>query len=318
MCSPEEPLSLIKTSRRQCSSLAQLHSQQDETLMESWDSLNKFNQCQRGRISNMGFEGDIFDEFLQRQGRGPPTLSVNSVTAPRSPLSSLSTQGALCEGPDDDPSMERDDDFEIPVLPQGQRLVINILSTWGDRHYVGLNGLEVFSSSGEPIQPVHIHADPPDINILPAYGKDPRVVTNLIDGVNRTQDDMHLWLAPFTPGRSHTIFLDFGALYQVAMIRVWNYNKSRIHSFRGVKEVEMLLDGRCIFRGEIAKAAGTLSGGSPTYQPLKCLCSVWVFLLVSLVLPLLSLQGWTNLATPSCLPRTTRSWRPCLVTMKHS
>lgn len=264
VCSPEEPLSLVSASRRQSSSRAQLHSQQDDTLMESWDSLVKFNQCQRGRISNMGFEGDIFDEFLQRQGRGPPTIPLNSSVAPRSPLSSLAAQGALCEGPDDDLTMEREDEFEIPVLPQGQRLVINILSTWGDRHYVGLNGLEVFSSSGEPLRPAHIRADPPDINILPAYGKDPRVVTNLIDGVNLTQDDMHLWLAPFTPGRSHTIFLDFGAPYQVAMIRVWNYNKSRIHSFRGVKEVEMLLDGRCIFRGEIAKASGTLSGGTST------------------------------------------------------
>ncbi|XP_074475318.1 katanin-interacting protein isoform X1 [Sebastes fasciatus] len=256
----EEPMSLVNASRRQCTSLAQLHSQQDNTLMESWDSLTKFNQCQRGRISNMGFEGDIFDEFLQRQGRGPPTVPVNPSTAPRSPHSSFAAQGPQCEGPDEDPSMEREDEFEIPVLPQGQRLVIDILSTWGDRHYVGLNGLEVFSSSGEPLRPAQIQADPPDINILPVYGKDPRVVTNLIDGVNRTQDDMHLWLAPFTPGRSHTIFLDFGAPCHVAMIRVWNYNKSRIHSFRGVKEVEMQLDGRCIFRGEIAKASGTLSG----------------------------------------------------------
>ncbi|XP_028989867.1 katanin-interacting protein isoform X2 [Betta splendens] len=254
----EEPVSSVNNGRRQSSPRAQLHGQQDDPLMESWDSLTKFNQCQRGRISNMSYEGDILDEFLQRQGRGPPAVPLGSS---RSPLSSLSAQGALCEGPDDDPSMEREDEFEIPVLPQGQRLVIHILSTWGDRHYVGLNGLEVFSSSGEPLRPAQIHADPPDINILPAYGKDPRVVTNLIDGVNRTQDDMHLWLAPFTPGCSHTIYLDFGALYQVAMIRVWNYNKSRIHSFRGVKEVEMLLDGRCIFRGEIAKASGTLSGG---------------------------------------------------------
>ncbi|XP_029954143.1 protein KIAA0556 isoform X2 [Salarias fasciatus] len=259
--STEEPVSLVSFGRRQCSARAQLHSQQDDTLMESWDSLTKFNQCQRGRISNMGFEGDVFDEFLQRQGRGAPAVQVNPSSAPRSPLSSLTAQAALWEAADDDPSLEREDEFEIPVLPQGQRLVISILSTWGDRHYVGLNGLEVFSSSGEPLRPAHIRADPPDINILPAYGKDPRVVTNLIDGVNRTQDDMHLWLAPFTPGRSHTIFLDFGAPHQVAMIRVWNYNKSRIHSFRGVKEVEMLLDEKCIFRGEIAKASGTLTGG---------------------------------------------------------
>ncbi|XP_055006031.1 katanin-interacting protein isoform X1 [Boleophthalmus pectinirostris] len=249
LSSTDDPLSNVNTSRTQSA-----HSQQDDSLMESWDSLIKFNQHQRGRISNMGFEGDIFDEFLQRQGRGPPTVQTNPSTAPRSPLSSSFVL------PDEDPSMEREEEFEIPVLPKGQRLVINILSTWGDRHYVGLNGLEVFSSSGEPLKPIHISADPPDINILPAYGKDPRVVTNLIDGVNRTQDDMHLWLAPFTPGRNHTVFLDFGAPFHVAMIRVWNYNKSRIHSFRGVKEVEMLLDGICIFRGEIAKASGTLSG----------------------------------------------------------
>lgn len=258
----EEPLPLLTASRRQCAPLSQLHSRQDETLMESWDSLTKFNQCQRGRISNMGFEGDIFDEFLQRQARGPPVALLGSASASLSPLLPVSTPGAVSDGADDDdPSGEPEDDFEIPVLPQGQRLVLNILSTWGDRHYVGLNGLEVFSSSGEPVKPAHIRADPPDINVLPAYGKDPRVVANLIDGINRTQDDMHLWLAPFTPGCSHTVFLDFGAPHQVAMIRVWNYNKSRIHSFRGVKEVEMVLDGRCIFRGEIAKAAGTLSGG---------------------------------------------------------
>ncbi|KAF7652608.1 hypothetical protein LDENG_00094480 [Lucifuga dentata] len=257
----EEPVSFVTTSRRQCAPRAQLHSQQDDTLMESWDSLTKFNQCQRGRISNMGFESDILDEFLQRHGRGPATVPVNRSAVSRSPASFLTPQGMSCDEPEDDVSAEREEEFEIPVLPQGQRLVINILSTWGDRHYVGLNGLEVFSSSGEPLWPTYIHADPPDINILPAYGKDPRVVTNLIDGVNHTQDDMHLWLAPFTPGRSHTVFLDFGKPCQVAMIRVWNYNKSRIHSFRGVKEMEILLDRRCIFRGEIAKASGTLSGG---------------------------------------------------------
>ncbi|XP_078793926.1 katanin-interacting protein isoform X4 [Oryzias latipes] len=256
----EDPMSLVNPDRRQSSSRAQLHSHQDDTLRESWDSLIKFNQCQRGRISNMSFEGDILDEFLQYKRLDTPTVQNNLSTAPRSPLTSLTSQGLTSEVSEDDPSVEREDEFEIPVLPQGQKLVINILSTWGDRHYVGLNGIEVFSSSGKPLRPVHIHANPPDINILPAYGKDPRVVTNLIDGVNRTQDDMHLWLAPFTPGRNHSIFMDFGGVCQIAMIRIWNYNKSRIHSFRGVREVEMLLDGRCIFREEIAKASGTLCG----------------------------------------------------------
>ncbi|CAB1337902.1 unnamed protein product, partial [Coregonus sp. 'balchen'] len=272
----EEPSSVSDSSnkRQRHTRQATLHSQQDQddTLMESWDSLTKFNQCQRGRISNMGFEGDIFDEFLQRSSRAATITTIPSSDPggpPCSPfpssshLSSPAPQGGLCDDPEDDLSTEpeREEEFEIPVLPRGQHLVINILSTWGDRHYVGLNGLEVFSSSGQPLRPARIRADPPDINVLPAYDKDPRIVANLIDGINRTQDDMHLWLAPFTQGMSHVIYLEFAGPCQVAMIRVWNYNKSRIHSFRGVKEAEMLLDGRCIFRGEIAKASGTLSGG---------------------------------------------------------
>ncbi|XP_072568730.1 katanin-interacting protein isoform X3 [Paramormyrops kingsleyae] len=253
--SRREELESIAGARRLWSPRSRRRSQQDNTLMESWDSLIKFNQCQRGRISNMGFEGDIFDEFLQRQGRPDAALGGQPPRATR--------QENAGEEPEEEPlgEAERDEEFEIPVLPRGQHLLINILSTWGDRHYVGLNGLEIFSSSGEPVLPACIRADPPDINILPAYGKDPRVVANLVDGVNRTQDDMHLWLAPFTPGRLHLIYVDFHSPCQVAMIRIWNYNKSRIHSFRGVKEMEMLLDGKCIFRGEIAKGSGTLSGG---------------------------------------------------------
>lgn len=49
------------------------------------------------------------------------------------------------------------------------------------------------------------------------------------------------------------------------MVRVWNYNKSRIHSSRGAREVEMLLDGELVFQGEIAQARGALSGGTEAF-----------------------------------------------------
>ena len=39
----------------------------------------------------------------------------------------------------------------IPELPSGQELVINIQSTWGDKHYVGLTSLQVFASTGEQV-----------------------------------------------------------------------------------------------------------------------------------------------------------------------
>uniref|UniRef100_A0AAA9SX73 Katanin interacting protein n=1 Tax=Bos taurus TaxID=9913 RepID=A0AAA9SX73_BOVIN len=230
----------------------QWHSELEHTLHESWDSLTAFDRSHRGRISNMEFQGDILDEFLQqqkssRQSDQPPPWKEEKPEPVKG---------------QDHGSPEADDggDFKIPVLPYGQHLVIDIKSTWGDRHYVGLNGIEIFSSKGEPVRIENIQADPPDINILPAYGRDPRVVSNLIDGVNRTQDDMHVWLAPFTPGKSHSISMDFLQPCQVALIRIWNYNKSRIHSFRGVKDITMLLDAQCIFKGEIAKASGTLTG----------------------------------------------------------
>lgn len=46
----------------------------------------------------------------------------------------------------------------------------------------------------------------------------------------------------------------------IALLRIWNYNKSRVHSYRGVKFVQIKLDNQLIFSGEIAKASGELSG----------------------------------------------------------
>lgn len=42
----------------------------------------------------------------------------------------------------------------------------------------------------------------------------------------------------------------------LSMLRMWNYNKSRIHSYRGVRRVAIELDGVSIFHGEVRKAPG--------------------------------------------------------------
>ncbi len=42
-----------------------------------------------------------------------------------------------------------DNDFITPELPSGRELVLHIFSTWGDRFYVGLTGLEIYTEKGE-------------------------------------------------------------------------------------------------------------------------------------------------------------------------
>lgn len=153
-------------------------------------------------------------------------------------------------------------DFRIPNMPRGQILRITIFSTWGDQHYVGLSGIEIFDSQGDPFKflnpKAQISAVPADVNILPGYGTDPRTVDKLLDGSNWTCDDLHVWLAPYTKNKVNSITIDFLNTVTISMIRIWNYNKSRIHSFRGAKDLEISLDDRVIFRGEIQKAPGRI------------------------------------------------------------
>lgn len=45
-----------------------------------------------------------------------------------------------------------DEVFIIPELPAGKHLKVTILTTWGDKYYVGLNGIELFGEDGKIIQ----------------------------------------------------------------------------------------------------------------------------------------------------------------------
>ena len=80
-------------------------------------------------------------------------------------------------------------------------------------NYVGLAGIEVFDILGQQlkIEEANIQACPPDVNILPGYGGDPRTIEKLVDGQYFTNDDLHVWLTPFTAGEDHTISIDFGS-----------------------------------------------------------------------------------------------------------
>lgn len=58
--------------------------------------------------------------------------------------------------------------------------------------------------------------------------------------------------------------LYFEESIHIALIRIWNHNKSRIYWDRGIKNIQMFLDERRIFQGEITRVHGSLS--SPVYN----------------------------------------------------
>lgn len=181
------------------------------------------------------------------------------------------------------------EEIVIPLLPKGRHLSFNLLSTWGDEHYIGLAGIELFNDKGIPItlQSFQIKANPPDINILPGYGQDPRTIDKLLDGIYTTSDDLHMWLAPFTKGNNHIIQIDLGTPYRISMIRMWNYNKSRIHSFRGARNLKIQFDERKIFEGEIKKASGIL-------ENCKDRCEYIMFTSDETVISCIEKNDWLN------------------------
>ena len=62
-------------------------------------------------------------------------------------------------------------------------------------------------------------------------------VGRLVDGVNLTTEDGHMWLAPFTPGNPHTLTITLGTPSLLTAVRVWNYNRSLEDSYHGVCEI---------------------------------------------------------------------------------
>ncbi|XP_043465005.1 katanin-interacting protein-like isoform X2 [Leptopilina heterotoma] len=156
----------------------------------------------------------------------------------------------------------RHEEGSAEELPFGKSLMINILSTWGDKQFVGLNGVEIFSELGKPIIIEKIYVEPSE---MLEDKNDPRGISNLINGINRTRDDTNIWLSPFISGNDHLIHVHFEESTRVAMIRIWNYNKSRIHSYRGAKDIIILLDEIKIFDGEIARACGDIVGSIDSF-----------------------------------------------------
>jgi len=133
-----------------------------------------------------------------------------------------------------------------------------IESSWGDANYVGLTGINVLvTTKCTPLalDPRRITAEPRDLSVV-GRCDDTRTPDKLLDGMNDTTDDSHMWLIPFIKGDNHSIQFEWPGSEMVAGIRIWNYNKAG-DDVRGVKVATVIvfepsgrgrIIGRCILR----------------------------------------------------------------------
>ena len=94
-------------------------------------------------------------------------------------------------------------------MPVGFALKINLYSTHGDLFYIGLNGIELFDQNGNELlssmaSQVRVYAHPSGVHTLSGMQDDTRVVKNIIDGMNSTSNDNHIWLSPYINTKGHT------------------------------------------------------------------------------------------------------------------
>jgi hypothetical protein len=140
----------------------------------------------------------------------------------------------------------------------------HLISSYGDPYYVGLNGIELYDAVHNKIPLtinstrktfvltfIDIQAIPKSIQELPNNKNDVRTLDKLIDGVNYTWNDRHMWLAPYVPGQINYLYVIFEEPVAVSMIKIWNYSKTTV---RGVEELEIFADDVLIYKGFLRKA----------------------------------------------------------------
>ncbi|VDK73915.1 unnamed protein product [Onchocerca ochengi] len=139
--------------------------------------------------------------------------------------------------------------FAIPELPRGELFRFILCSSWDDPHFIGLNAIELFNAVGERPQ-----IDKMRTNATITRGSLDNVFKNGEENLS-TNDPSKMWSARYD-NLTELLYIEIHLKEQesIAMIRIWNYNESRVHALCGVHDLRIELDGITIFQGEISCA----------------------------------------------------------------
>ena len=93
---------------------------------------------------------------------------------------------------------------------------------------------------------LQIDANPKDLNSIPGYNGDYRTLDKLIDGINNTTDDKHMWMIPFNRTKKNWLTIMFPKQRYISSIKFYNYNKSLEDTSRGIKTVVISFDKKLL------------------------------------------------------------------------
>lgn len=74
----------------------------------------------------------------------------------------------------------------------------------------------------------------------------------MVDGNYMTVEEKHMWVGHMPlPPNNVEIIVQINENINIGGIKIWNYNKSLLESVKGVRDLEIYIEGRLVWSGEV-------------------------------------------------------------------